>query len=328
MLGKTLWGAAVLLVLGTGSSFAASLPATTENVVILAQDSVTLGGRSQLNSGQIAVNNAGGVLTVRYGVHALDNTEIIADIVSVKAPLSRKAELFDVLANSFLGGDRAIVDGAVVSPLGASLPLFEPFPSAPVVTPGTDPCPNRTGSGGNCVVRREDGAVTLPPGDYGKIIAKGQGVLYLQGGVYNIKSLSVGLSSFIIVNGSATVNVQKDVSFGPGSTFGPANDINPRCVVLNVAGEHVRVSVATVSAVINAPNATVSLGANTQFKGAMYTGNLVGKKVRVGAFSTLQSPDPLCEPCEKGGRPCTPMATVTPTPTGTPTPTPPALGEV
>jgi len=310
-----------LLVLGTGSSFAASLPATTENVVILAQDSVILASHSQLNSGQIAVNNVGGVLTVRYGVHALDNTEIIADIVSVKAPLSRKAELFDVFANSFLGGGRAIVDDLPVSPLGESWPLF-PFPSAPVVTPGTHVCPNGTGTGGNCVVRQKNGPVTLLPGDYGDISATGHGLLYLQGGVYNIKSLSIGLSSFIVVNGYATVNVQEDVSFGWFSTFGPADSINPRCVVLNVAGGHVRVSVATVSAVINAPNATVSLGTHTQFRGAAYTGNLVGKKVRVGAFSTLQSPDPLCEPCEEGGRPCTP------TPTGTPTPTPLTLGGV
>ena len=296
MLGKTLRRAAVLLVLGTGLSFAADLPTTLDNVVILAQDSVTLNGRSQLNRGQIVVNNAGGVLTVRYGVHALQDTEMIADIVTVTARPSRKAELFDVFANSFLGGDHAIVDGAVVSPLGASLPLF-PFPSAPVVTPGTDPCPNRTGNGGNCVVRRKDGPVTLPPGDYGNIIAKGQGVLYLQGGVYNIKSLSVGLSSFIIVNGSATVNVQKDVCFGAGSTFGPASAINPRCVVLNVAGDHVRVAVASISAVINAPNATVSLGVNTKGKGTIYTGNLVGKTVRVGASSTLQTADPLLSPC-------------------------------
>ena len=318
MLGKTLRGAAVLLVLGSGSSFAASLPATTDNVVILAQDSVTLGGRSQLNSGQIAVNNAGGVLTVRYGVHALDNTEIIADIVTVKAPLSRKAELFDIFANSFLGGDRATYHD-VVSPLGASLPLF-PFPSAPEVKPGTDTCPNGTGTGGNCVVRQKNGPVTLLPGDYGDISATGHGLLYLQGGVYNIKSLSIGLSSFIVVNGYATVNVQEDVSFGWFSTFGPADSINPRCVVLNVAGSHVRVSVATVSAVINAPNAAVNLAVGTKSRGAMYTGNLTGKTVRVGGGSTLQSADPLCEPCEEGGLPCTP--TVRPTPTGTPTPTP------
>ena len=192
MLGKILRGAAVLLVLGTGSSFAASLPDTTDDVVILAQDSVTLGRHSQLNTGQIAVNNVGGVLTVRSGFHALQNTEIIADIVDVKATVRQKPELFDIFTNSFLGGNHAIVDDVLVSPLGGSLPLFEPFPSAPEVTPGTDPCPNGTGKGGNCVVGRKNGLVTLPPGNYGNIKTGAHGVLLLQRGVYNVNSLRAG----------------------------------------------------------------------------------------------------------------------------------------
>ena len=136
MLGKTLRRAAVLLVLGTGLSFAADLPTTLDDVVILAQDRVTLGRGSQLSSGQIVVNNVGGVLTIGNQVQALSETEteIIADIVNVKASVRRKADLFDIFANSFLGGDRASVHG--VYPLVGPWPLFS-FPSAPEVTPGT-----------------------------------------------------------------------------------------------------------------------------------------------------------------------------------------------
>jgi hypothetical protein len=287
MLGKTLRRAAVLLVLGPGLSLAADLPTTLDNVVILARDKLLLGAHSILASGQVVVNNAGGVLTVNSGAGALQNTEIIADIVAVQAPLSHKPELFDIFTNSFHRENHAKVHG--VSPLGGDLPLFTTLPSAPVVTPGTDPCPSQTGTSGNCTVRRRNGAVTLLPGHYGKIRVGGHGVLYLEGGVYNIKSLSCGGSSHIVVNGSTTLNVQGNVSFAPFSTFEPVDmSLNPRCIVLNVAGDRVRSWFAAISTSINAPDATVSLGILT-----IYTGNLVGKKVRAGSGTTLQAADPL-----------------------------------
>jgi len=286
MLGKTLRGAAVLLVLGTGLSFAAGLPDTTENVVILAQDSVRLGPHSILASGQVVVNNAGGMLTVRPGAGALKDTEIIAATVTVQAPASRKPELFDILTNSFLGEDRATFHD--VSPLVGPWPLFS-FPSAPVATPGT----------GNYVVRQRDGEVTLEQGDYGNITVGWNAALNLAGGVYNIKSLTCNSFSHIFASGTTTLNVQRNVHLASFSTFTPAaENVNPRCIVLNVAGPHVRIGLAVVSAVINAPNAAVSLGTGrTSLVGAGYTGNLAGKTVRVGAFSTLQSADPLLSPC-------------------------------
>jgi hypothetical protein len=296
MLGKTFRGAAVLLVLGMGSSLAAGLPGTTDNVVVLAQDSVTLRGDAQLNSGQIVVNNPGGVLTVGRGVRALDDTEIVADIVTVTAPPKRKAELFDVLANSFVDQDNAQV-GGTWSTIGVfDQPLFS-FPSAPQVTPGTDPCPNATGTKGNCFVGRKKSPVWLEPGNYGNIRVRGQGVLYLTGGEYNLKSLSTGIHSHVIVESSATINVQKNVSFGWFSTFLPGQDLNPRCVVLNVAGGRVRILVAAVSAVINAPDATVIVGIRRNIGGTTYIGNLAAKTVRVKAWSTLQAADPLLSAC-------------------------------
>jgi hypothetical protein len=292
MLGKILRGVAVLLVLGSGPSFAASLPTTLDNVVILARDSLRLGFDSKLASGQVVVNNTGGVLTVRPRAGALQDTEIIADIVAVQATANQKPELFDIFTNSFLNGANAIIDDVVVSPPGGWLPLF-PFPSAPVVTPGTDSCPSQTGRTGNCTVRRRNGPVTLPPGDYGKIKLSGYAVLYLEGGAYNIESLSCGAFSHVLVNGTTTLNVQGNVSFAPFSTFEPADvSFNPRCVVLNVAGNRVLSVFATISASINAPDATVNLAIQT-----VYTGNLVGKKVRVGAEATLQAADPLLSPC-------------------------------
>jgi hypothetical protein len=296
MLGKTFRGAAVLLVLGAGLSFAAGLPGTKDNVVVLAQDSVTLRGDAQLNSGQIVVNNPGGVLTVGRGVLALTDTEIIADTVTVTVPFKRKAELFDVLANSLIGEDRVEVDGDV-STIGVfDQPLFS-FPSAPQVTPGTHSCPNATGTNGNCFVGRKKSPVTLEPGDYGNIRVRGQGVLYLQGGEYNLKSLSTAIHSHVIVQSSATINVQKNVSFGWFSTFLPDQDLNPRCVVLNVAGGRVRILAAAVSAVINAPDATVIVGIRRNIGGTTYIGNLAAKTVLVKAWSTLQAADPLLSAC-------------------------------
>jgi hypothetical protein len=280
------------VVLGTGSSFAAELPGTTDDVVILARHTLRFGAHSKLASGQVVVNDAGGVLTLRPGAGALKDTQIIADIVTVKPQAGQKPELFDVFTNSFLGEDHAIVDDAPVSPLSRSLPLFT-FPSAPAVTPGTDTCPSQTGTSGNCVFRRRSGPVTLPAGDYGKIKVSWYSAVNLEGGVYNIKSLTSSPFSHILVSGSTTINVQRNVYFGPFSTFEPADvSVNPRCVVLNVAGNRVQSRFATVSASISAPDATVSLGLQT-----VYTGNLVGNKVLVGSETTLQTAAPLSSPC-------------------------------
>jgi hypothetical protein len=297
MLGKIVLGAAVLLVLGAAWCSAADLPDTTDNMVILAQDRVALLAYSKLNSGQIAVNNGGGTVKVHLGVRAFEDTEIIADNVTVKAPYNRKPRLFDVFTNNFRGGNRAIVSDAV-SPLSVPLPLYT-LPPLPVFTPGADPCPDGTGTRtlGNCVVRRNNGPVTLPPGNYGNIRVRGSGVLYLQGGTYNIRSLHAKSYSVIVVNGSATVNVQKNVSLSWFSVFEPINGINPRCVVLNVEGRHVWIDRATISAVINAPNAAVTVGAAWDYVGTVYTGNLVGKRVSVGPYSTLQPADPLESTC-------------------------------
>jgi hypothetical protein len=286
-----------LLALGVGSSFAAELPDTTDDMVILAKDRVTLSQGSELNSGQIAVNDAQGKVTVAPRVRALSETEIIADIVAVNAPASRKPELFDIFTNSFRRENHAVVDGEIVSPLGQSLPLFH-FPSAPAVTPGADPCPNGTGTGGNCVIRRRNGPVTLPQGDYGRITVWEGGVLYLQG-TYNIESLRTGSLSSIVASGSATINVQKGLSFGWCSTFEPVDGVNARCVVLNVAGHYVQIAGASIiSAVINAPNATVSLGSTLTSLRVTYVGNLAAKRVIVGPGATLQSPDPLLSTCQ------------------------------
>jgi hypothetical protein len=283
MLGRILPAVPVLLLLQAAPSFAASLPATTDDVVILAQDSLTLGPNSLLASGQVVVNNPGGVLTVLRWAKGLQDTEIIADIVTTKGPARMQPELFDVFTNSFIGP--AIIDDSEL-PLG-SLPLFS-FPSPPAVTPGTDTCPNQTGTGGNCVARLRNGPVTLAPGNYGNIGAKLHGTLYLEGGVYNVKSLRAGFGSHIIANSSTTINVQGNALFGLYSVFGPADAISPRCVVLNVSGSSVRSSVAILAAVMNAPNAAVRLGALTD-----YTGNVTGKTVRVGASTVLRAADPV-----------------------------------
>jgi hypothetical protein len=293
VIARTLRVAVAGLILRAGLCFAGDVPATTDNVVILAQHSVNLGYQSQLISGQIAVNDPGGLLTVRPRVKALQDTEILADTVAFKAGTSNKPEVFDIFANSLVGASHATINGTL-SPLGSAWPLFA-FPSPPQVTLGTDPCPNGTGRRSGCVVRREDGPVTLGPGNYGRITVTHYGVLYLQGGVFNVKSLHVNRSSHLFASGTTTINVQRNATFAHFSTFLPAEvTLNPRCIVLNVAGRAVSIGAATIEAVINAPNAVVRLGVATRYFGAaVYTGNLTAKKVRVGAYALLQAADPV-----------------------------------
>ena len=270
---------------------AAGQPTTTDDVVIFARDTLLMFLNDRVASGQVVVNAPGGVATFAKSVLALDGTQVVADSIVVPGSTGTGPQLFDVFANTV--DAQVVVSGQ--GPTAVTLPLFT-FPSAPVVTPGTDSCPTPGRQPGDCVVREKDGPVTIAPGNYNRIIVKSHGTLYFAGGTYQAFSIrSLGDGHFYF-NGSTTLNVAQRAHFGNRTVFGPLSEatLNGRCIVMNVAGtDPVKFGgVSDVTATVSVPNGPLKLGSR-----GTYRGNFVGSSVIVGLDVLLDTAPALTGPC-------------------------------
>jgi Tfp pilus assembly protein PilV len=168
-----------------------------------------------------------------------------------------------------------------VLPLGATW-SSTPFPQTTGVTPATSsPCMDMT-CNGTAAHPYEISSVSMTGG------GKGGNAPYLElvGGsdplnpvYYDIDSLSQNQGE-IDVSGYVVLNIKSSLSIGGlGVTNGVATSIPPQAVVINYAGTN-GVSISgngAVSALLNAPNATVSLGGGGSggyFVGAIQANNV------------------------------------------------------
>ena len=277
-------GVSVAIVVASAlRAFAVGPPSTLDNVVILARTAVNMTQYIRQATGQIVVNDPGGVATLRSSVSALAGTQFVADSIAVRGP--RRAhgpELFDVFSNKPDG--RILVDDQ--GPTAIPLPLFT-FPTTLAFTPGTT----------TLVVNARHGPVTLPPGDYGKLIVKGGALLYFTGGTYNVASLRASGHARLYFEGPTTLNIQDSARFGQRDLIGPLveSQLNARCIVINYEGTRAIkfAGSANITAVVVAPNATMKLGAFGD-----YRGTFIASKVLVGRSALLEAALPLASPCQ------------------------------
>jgi hypothetical protein len=291
---KTLRLAAVLSVCVATTALAAP-PATLDDVVIFARDRLAVQHGTRLYSGQFVVNSPSGEARFRRSFVASASTQIVANTVAFRPRAPRPGPtLFDVYANAFDPG----VAGAIITPApaGVSLPLFT-FPTAPAITPGTDICPTPGHQPGDCVIRKKDGPITLLPGNYNRLIVKGNAAVYFAGGVYQAASIRVGGGGRVFFNAPTTLFIAERAIFGRRVQFGPPGDstLNGRCITMHVAGidRSVRFGgISDVTATISAPNGSLRLGSF-----GTYRGNFTAATAEVGLNVVLQSLPVLTMPC-------------------------------
>jgi len=284
------------IAIGSGlAAQAAGPPTTLDDVVIFAQNSLNLFINDRQFTGQIVVNAPGGTARLNKSVVMLSGTQIVADTIVVPGVSGIGPELYDVFANTT--DPQVVVDGS--GPTAVTLPLF-PFPSAAVVTPGTDPCPlpGRPGrQPGDCVVRAKAGPVTLPPGNYNAIKVKTHGAIYFTGGVYHMRELDGGGNARIYFNGPTDLYIAERFHLGNRGILGPPSEstLNPRCVVVRVAGDApVKIgAISNVTAIIEAPDAVMKLGSRGE-----YRGQFVASDVIAGVNVALEAAPALATPCE------------------------------
>jgi hypothetical protein len=157
------------------------------------------------------------------------------------------------------------------------LPAPETFP----VPPAPNPLPPNTAyTPPNCSGKKNQGQCAVP-GTYGNLTVNG--TLTLAPGVYNINSLSMQGNGQIIVNppGAVTLNVAGTGQANPLAIAGNGitDDTIPNDFTINYAGTGT-ISIAgngDVTAILNAPNATV-----TQQGNGNWYGSILGSKITIG----------------------------------------------
>ncbi len=197
----------------------------------------------------------------------------------------------DVHFNDAKISPKALVDGDLFSPL--DLPVEDPSPTFPKFTPGVDDVyvPGET-------------MQTLPAGDYGMVeLAKSKNktmptTLKLEGGVYNIKSLTLGRQTRLECLAPCEIRIMGGLSAMKKAYIGPADnpfdeELGAADIDIFVEGEDSDPLASTVAAVvlgprtetrahIFAPNGTIMIGGWKVYAAGVF----IGKWVQVFGSST------------------------------------------
>jgi Tfp pilus assembly protein PilV len=170
--------------------------------------------------------------------------------------------------------------GVQILPVGATW-SNSPFPQMTGVSPATSsPCMDST-CNGTAAHPYEISSVSMSGGGVsnGPVLELVGGSSALNPVYYNIDSLSQNQGQ-INVSGYVVINIKSSLSIGGlGVTNGVSSSIPPECVVINYAGTN-GVSIGgngAISALLNAPNATVALGGGGSggyFIGAIQANNV------------------------------------------------------
>ena len=247
------------------------------NAVILAADSVLLKQNAAVMSGDVIVNNAGGLLDVRNGANT-------------PSGYVAKADEIEVQNNSEINGEAFCNGGNYVAnctPL--ALPAFDPE---------TDPFPPFLigDVNANDVIVPMAQTDSLTPGIYGDILVGDEATLTFAPGKYSMQSIRTGDDVVLQFSGATEIKVAGRVVFGHDNTVGAASDVIFYVAGSDGTGKKPKVSVrifnnSEVYATMYAPNGTIQLLENVVYTGAMFAQNI---NVQNNAVVTLDNalPEP------------------------------------
>jgi type IV pilus assembly PilX-like protein len=178
-------------------------------------------------------------------------------------------------------GNDVLPNGST-SPNGGGAPTYLPQPAIFSTPPPPNPATPNTAAvlpacGGGGGHGHGGGGLCISPGTYGNISVPSGQTLYLSPGTYNINSVSIASnpSTQIVVSpaGAVIINVGGNGQATPIDLKGNGliNDTNPNDFVINYSGTG-NVSIAgngTATAILNAPNATLSQTGNGTWYGSI-----------------------------------------------------------
>jgi hypothetical protein len=142
----------------------------------------------------------------------------------------------------------------------------------------------------NLTLNTNYGNLTLPPGNYGQIIANSNSTLVL--GVtgtntsYQLQNLTLNDNTQLQVQGNVTLTIANGLNLASNTFLGTTN--NPTALTLNIAAGSVNANNnSNISALVNAPQSMVSINS-----GVKVQGRLIADQVIVnGADALIQGQD-------------------------------------
>ena len=245
------------------------------NAVAFATNSITLGEKSVVNSGDIIVNEVRAGSQVELKVKEKASTPSGFSLRANRITVDPKAQVggdvyFNVLSN---GGTIA---GALFTPL--NIPVVLTLPAFESSSPGTQ----------NITVATKQ-TMTLAPGSYGDVTIQPQATLRLgSGGTYQFKSITAKSKSKLLATAPTHVRVLNTLSADNETYIGPAqgSPIDASGIIVYVGSSSTQAieagPKADLFANFYAPNGTIRFKEGTEATGAF-----LAKDLDIGAKSEL-----------------------------------------
>lgn len=244
---------------------------------ILATNGIKLGKGSEVASGNVIDNAGNGTIKVGKDANTAADFELIANKVVVKK---------NALVESDVASNRLKNKGTITGEqtTGVELPVFPGLPPFPGFSAGRDK-----------VVVKKNEALTLPAGNYGRIVVRRGGRLTFSGGIYNVRSIDAKKGSSLLFGAASEVRIAKKLITSKDTFIGPDNGsgISAADIVFYVAGRKAALGKdSRVQANFYAPDGKIL------FRGNEATGSFIGKQLKTGKGSTVHLDSFLAVPLE------------------------------
>ena len=235
-----------------------------EDFILVGIDNIIIGNNLTVNSGNLGVTSQNGSIAVgnnaSFAGSLFANTIILGNNCKVEQ---------DIHYNYFFHGRHFNLGGTAITPL--SFPFLE-LPAFPSFDAGVQK-----------IIKGNNQTFYLEPGSYGKIRFGNNCTLYLKGGEYRIKKLIMGNNCKIKYQGPSTLMIKNRIIMGNNPRIEPdlENLDADKCIfyiqgqgcpLLNVfvVGNNPKLYCN-----VYAPNSTIIVGNNAQYRGAFIAKNIL-----------------------------------------------------
>jgi len=266
-------------------------PVVTAKFSIFALNSVQLNIKSVVLSGDIGAKtestglyNSGIEVSVGIGARANDGVKIFGDTVRI----GKRARVYDVYYNEL--ENRGKILGEQITPL--ELPVWQEPPFL------------ESSPGDKDVRVRPRKTKELAPGDYKNVVVSIRGKLYLTGGTYHFRNLTLGSRASLVCLEPSIIRIKKRLYCSRRAFLGPDSEsgLSAKDVLLYIGGINGKSGQQTsypkaamigfnnnVKANLYAPNGTLWIGLGSKAEGSFIAKEvIVGIKAKVKLDSAFQ----------------------------------------
>jgi len=236
----------------------------TDSFVLVASEGITLERDVQVSSGDVAANEE-----IAIGENNIISGNLFTDEIDIEENTTING---NVSFNELDIEENSIILGTQTTP--TSLPIVQ-LPAIPPFTPGTQ----------NLTIIQDQ---TISPGTFNEIEVNPNITLILTPGIYTLNELQLNQGAQLLFTGLTVMNIQEELEIEENTLIAPTNQATSIDLQINVQ-EDKTITIGDgsfISAKLLAPDATVTLGRRTTFRG-----QILAEEIRVRRDSILSRED-------------------------------------